>query len=545
MSREPSPNMQRPLGPKSAAVATPHPAAASAGREILLAGGNAVDAAVAAMLTCCVAMPGSVGVGGYGGTMVAYLADPGRAVAIDFDSRAPLAYREDIFGGEWKKYDVGYLSITVPAVVAGLSMAMERYGTKPWAEVSKPAITLAEQGIPISADLKRQLDNWAKKADAISLRALFPAGAVPDIGKIWKQQAMAGLLRRISSEGPGAFYHGEIPRTIVRQVREHGGILAEQDFEHYRPKEVAPTGINYRGYHVLTPPPPAGGVTSLQILKVLEQFDLRKMRPWGAEYFHLVGEAAKLSWQDRAKYLGDPDVTPIPVDALLSETTARAKAERIRRGGVVTAGQVSPPSPPHTVNVLTSDAAGNMVSLTATQGYLYGSAVVIEGLGLVMGHGMSRFDLAEGSPNRPAPGKRMYHNMSPTLVLRPDGGAYAAVGLPGGPKIVTVTAQLVANLIDFGASPAEAVKSGRVHAEADEPLAVSSAVPDSVIDELRALGHTVRRGQDVGGPPDEIGGKANVILVNAERGTVQAASQAGEDAAVVVDSISRPPAAGN
>jgi len=537
--------MQRPLGPKSAAVATPHPAAASAGREILLAGGNAVDAAVAAMLTCCVAMPGSVGVGGYGGTMVAYLADPGRAVAIDFDSRAPLAYREDIFGGEWKKYDVGYLSITVPAVVAGLSMAMERYGTKPWADVSKPAITLAEQGIPISADLKRQLDNWAKKADTLSLRALFPTKAVPEAGTVWVQGDMAKLLRRLAEEGPWALYRGDIPRTIVRQVRENGGILAEEDFRYCRPAVVEPLAIEYRGYRVLTAPPPAGGLTALQILKTLEQFDLRKIKPWGAEYFHLVAEAAKLSWQDRAMYLGDPAMTPIPEEELLSDTAASAKAERIRRGGVVRANEASPPSPPHTVNVLTSDTSGNVVSLTATQGYLYGSAVVIDGMGLIMGHGMSRFDLSAGSPNRPAPGKRMYHNMSPTLVLRPGGKPHAAVGLPGGQKIVTVTAQLVVNLIDFHATPAQAVKAGRVHAEADEPLAVSSAVPDSVIEELRAMGHTVRRGQDVGGPPNEIGGKANVILVNAERGTVQAASQASEDAAVVVDSISRPAAGGN
>jgi gamma-glutamyltranspeptidase/glutathione hydrolase len=348
---------------------------------------------------------------------------------------------------------------------------------------------------------------------------------------------MAGLLRRLAADGPGAFYHGDIPRAIVRQVRDHGGILAEEDFAAYRPTLVEPLAIGYRGHRVLTPPPPSGGLTSLQILRTLEQFDLSGLPPWGAEYFHLVAEAAKLAWRDRAASLGDPDVTPIPVARLLSDETARANAARIRRDGVVPGerGRVGAPGPPHTVNVVTADAAGNAVSMTATNGYLYGSAVVIDGLGLVMNHGMSRFDLTPGSPNTPAPGKRMVHNMAPTVLLGPDGKARGAVGLPGGPKIVTVTAQLTVSLVDFRATPAAAVTVGRVHAEADEPVAVSSAVPDAVIEELRALGHTVRRGQDVGGPPTEIGGMANALVIDPDTRTVSAASQAGEGAAVAVD----------
>src|SRR5438270_10087663 len=153
------------------AVASPHPAAAAAAREILLRGGNAIDAAVGAMLACCVATPGAVGLGGYGGSLVAYLANERTTVAIDFDSRAPLAYRPELFGGEWAKYDVGYLSVTVPAVVAGLALALERFGTLPWAAVAGPALALAEGGVPVTAELKRQLDNWAQKSDPLSRRA--------------------------------------------------------------------------------------------------------------------------------------------------------------------------------------------------------------------------------------------------------------------------------------------------------------------------------------------------------------------------------------
>jgi gamma-glutamyltranspeptidase/glutathione hydrolase len=516
----------------TAAVATPHPAAAAAGRDVLARGGNAVDAAVAAVLACCVATPGMVGLGGYGGSLVAIL--DGEAVAIDFDSRAPLAYRPDQYAGDRAKYEQGYLAITVPAVVAGLDLALARFGTLPWAAVSEPAIALAETGVTVTPDLKRTLDNWWKRADAVSRRALFSGGSVPDAGTVWVQGDLARLLRRLAADGPAGFYHGEVPRTIVRQIRDHGGILAEEDFARYQPGVVQPLAVDYRGHRVYTPPPPSGGLTSLQILRTLERFDLATMKPWSAEYFHAVAEAAKLAWRDRTTCVGDPDATPVPVDRLLSAETASRNAEMIRRGECVSGRSTAPNAhdSPHTVNVVAADAAGNVVSLTATQGYLYGSSVVIDGLGLVMNHGMSRFDPNPDSPNAAAPGKRMVHNMAPTVIVGRDGRAFGAVGLPGGPKIVTVTAQLVVNLIDFAASPATAVTAGRVHAEADEPVAVSSAVPEAVIEELRACGHTVRRGQDVGGPPDEIGGMANALLIGP--GGVAAASQAGPDAAVEV-----------
>jgi gamma-glutamyltranspeptidase/glutathione hydrolase len=191
------------------------------------------------------------------------------------------------------------------------------------------------------------------------------------------------------------------------------------------------------------------------------------------------------------------------------------------------------PEPAHTVNVVTADSAGNVVSMTATQGGLYGSTVVIDGLGLVMGHGMSRFDLTAGSPNAPAAGKRMFHNMAPTMVLGHGGRAHAAVGMPGGRKIVTVTAQLVMSLLDFGATPAQAVSAGRVHIETGEPVAVSASVPDTVVDNLRVMGHTVRRGQDAGGPPDEIGGTANALRIDLDTGELAVASYAAGGAATV------------
>jgi gamma-glutamyltranspeptidase/glutathione hydrolase len=455
-------------------------------------------------------------------------------VAIDFDSRAPLAYRPDASGNS-ASYESGYLAVSVPAVAAGLGLALERFGTLSWATVSEPAIALAEHGVVVSEALKRELENWARKTDPTSLRALFPDGRMPEVGSAWVQPDIARLLHRLAREGPRAFYQGDIPRTIVRQVRENGGILAEEDFERYRAEVVEPLAIDYRGYRVLTPPLPSGGLTSLQILKTLESFRLAELEPWGAEYLHLFAEAAKLAWRDRARYFGDPDVTAVPVERLLAPETAAAAAAQIRRGGVVRASGTEETAPAHTANVLAADGAGNVVSLTATQGGLYGSGVAIDGLGLVMGHGMSRFELAGESPNAPAAGKRMVHFMAPTLIVGPGPEARGAVGLPGGRKILTVTAQLVVSLLDFRADPPLAVKAGRAHVETDEPLCVSSAVSDAVIARLQALGHTVRRGQEAGGPPDEIGGTSNALWIGPDTGRVTAASQSGETATAIVE----------
>jgi gamma-glutamyltranspeptidase/glutathione hydrolase len=513
------------------AVATPHPEAARAGRDVLERGGNATDAAVAAMLTLCVVIPGSVGVGGYGGSMVVYLRQRRATVAIDFDSRAPLAYRDELFADPATR-NTGYLATSVPGIVAGLDFARQTFGTMSWADLSRHAIDIADRGFPMDAELKRHADHFAAKADPVSLRAQFPGGAAPAVGEPLVQRDLARLMQRLADEGPQAFYQGDIPRAIVAQVRAHGGILSEEDFARFQVRMTTPVSIDYRGHDVVTAPPPSGGITSLAILKVLEQFEVAGLDPRGAAYYHLVLEAAKRCWGDRQRYLGDPDVVSIPVDEMLSPQAAAAKAADIRKGDIARGAEV-PGSGPHTANVCVVDAEHNVVSMTATQGYQFGALVCVEGLGLVLGHGMSRFDFDQpGHPNAPAPGKRMFHNMSPTIILH-GGEPVAALGMPGGTKIVTVTAQLAANLIDFHMSAEQTVTAPRVHAEAGEPVAVSSGVPESVVEELKATGHTVRRGQDVGGPKTEIGGQANAIVIDEKTGALSAGSGHGPTAVAV------------
>src|SRR5688572_18583944 len=304
--------------PNPAAVATPHPASAHAARDVLARGGNAIDAAVAAMLALCVVQPGAVGLGGYGGSMVCYLAQHRRAAAVDFDSRAPLAFDERHFSNDPKLRNFGCLSVTVPGVVAGLATALEQFGTMTWTDVAQHAIALAEDGFIVEAELKGQVDNWVKRADKISFKALFADGTVPSAGERWVQKDLARLLRRLGDEGPASFYAGDIPRAITKQVRAGGGCLLEDDFTAYRARVVEPLSIRYHGHQILTPPPPSGGLTSLAILKTLESFELSDLPRWGAEYFHLFAEASKLCWQERARYLGDPDFLPIPMRELLS-----------------------------------------------------------------------------------------------------------------------------------------------------------------------------------------------------------------------------------
>jgi len=519
--------------PHAAAVATPHPLATLAAREVLNDGGNAFDAAVAAVLTLCVVQSHQVGLGGYGGSLVAHV--PGGregVIAIDFDSRAPLAFTPQAFATAADR-TIGYRSITVPAILDGLELTLKSYGTMGWPRVTARAIRCAEEGFVLDQATSGLLDQWATKADSISRAALFPDGTIHRAGGLWIQKALGRLLRRIADEGPEAFYKGDVAQGIVRHVRSHGGILSERDFADYHARRVEAIKVSYRGLDVYTPPPPSGGLTMIQILKTLERFDVAGMTPWSAEYFHLFAQAAKLCWQDRSRALGDPDVIEIPLAELLSEKSAAEKAKQISRGALGPT-QAMPADRPCTANVCVMDPYRNVVSITATQGVYFGSGVAIPEIGLLMNHGMSRFDYPPPAdhPNAPRPGKRMQHNMAPTIVLK-DGQPRYAIGLPGGTKIITVTAQLAIDLIDFGASARQAVFAPRIHTPGDGTIAVSSAVSDAVIDQLAALGHQVVRGQ-TDGPALEIAGNANVLAYDPAAEKVEAASQASDDSAVVL-----------
>jgi gamma-glutamyltranspeptidase/glutathione hydrolase len=527
--------MPRQITASTAAVATHHPLGVAAGAEMLREGGNAVDAAVAAMLALCVVVPGSVGLGGYGGSAIIRLAgrrenkpgsnkrrptESGEVVAIDFGSCAPLAFREGLVTADPDSSYYGARSVTVPGVAAGLDRILREHGTKSWRDVSQPAIRLAEEGFEVDAEHRRHFDRCVPKFDKQSLKNLFSSGSLPPIGDRWQQPDLARLLSRLADEGPAALYHGEIPNRIVRFLEERGGILQESDFSSYHPRFVDPIHIAYRGFEIYTPPPPSGGITSLAIVQTMEPFfATEQIEPWSGRYFHLLAEAMKSCWRERYEYLGDPSRVSIPKEELLSEQSAAARAENIRRRTPRSATLSLRPESPHTSNVIAIDGVGNLISLTATQGWMYGSHLVVDGLGLVLNHGMSRFDYSPGHANAPAPGKRMQHNMSPMIALG-DGRPAFAFGMPGGPKIVSVTAQLVLNAIALGVSPAAAIAAPRLHTDGGEPLLVSPRMPEHVVRELADWGHQIRHEDDMGGP-------VNVLAVDPQSATIEVASGEG------------------
>ncbi|HEX6961602.1 MAG TPA: gamma-glutamyltransferase [Lacipirellula sp.] len=494
------------------AVACSRPEAAEAAREILEQGGNAMDAAVAALAVLCVIEPGMVSLGGYGGSLVYYQAKTGAVHAIDFDGRAPRRFNPATFSAAVSYH--GYLALTTPGIVAGIELALQQFGSRPFKTLANRARQLAQDGFEVTPRIAASFRRLLKSIDPASRRAFFPNG-VPGEGESWSSADLARLIEQLSDERPQSFYHGTIPSTIVRQVQASGGILAEDDFESFEALAVEPLHIKYREYDLYTPPLPSGGLTSLSILKTLEQFDLPGLEPWGADYVELFAGASNLAWQERFKYFGDPEFVSTPVEKLLSEERAVERAERIRTG--IIAGSTQPDGTSHTVNIVVVDREQNTVSLTATHGADYGSHVAIGGLGLMLGHGMSRFSTTAGDPNYPAPRKRPQHNMSPLVVLK-DGKPFAALGLPGGRFIVTVTAQMAVSLLDFQATAKQIVTAPRLHTEGAEPILVTQSMDQEVVADLR------QRGRKVDVKPS-LGSAANAIVIDPQTGVDAAASQ--------------------
>jgi gamma-glutamyltranspeptidase/glutathione hydrolase len=506
-------------GKSNQAVACSRREAAEAARDVLLRGGNAIDAAVAALIVQCVIEPANVGIGGYGGSLVYCHGKSGHVHAIDFTSRAPRKFDPATFSESTGRH--GYLAVGVPGILAGVDVALREYGTMPFKALARPALALAENGIRVTPQLARSFNQLAGM-DAVSRRAYFSDG-VPAQGATWVQADLARLIRRLGEEGLASFYTGDIAGTIARQVQAGGGVLTEEDFRGFRAAVVEPLSIDYRGYLLYTPPLPSGGPTSLNILTTLEQFNLSRLTPRGADYIELFAGASNLAWQERFGYFGDPDFVKVPVENLLSEERARARAKSLRDR--LPPGPVQPSEPLHTVNIVVADKEQNLVSWTATHGGGFGSHVAIKGLGLMLGHGMSRFTAKTGDPNYPAPGKRPQHNMAPLVILK-RGKPYAGLGLPGGRFIVTVTAQLAINLIDFKLSPRAAITAPRIHNEGDQPIRVTSNCSAATVEQLRQRGHRVEVKQS-------LGGDANVVVVEPTTNNVQAAASPGSSGVLI------------
>lgn len=501
-------------------VAAAHPDAARAGLEILRSGGNAVDAAVAVAFALTVAEPNASGVGGGGFALIA-MAGGSQPVVIDYRESAPRAavpgrYYE---GGEGLAAltEEGPLAVGVPGLVAGAAKALELHGTKTLAEVLRPAIRLAREGVVVSPRLAGIIADKFEKLSRYPAAAgvYLPEGLPPEAGTRLLNEDLARTLEAIAAGGPGVFYEGPVGRAIVAEVKGRGGILDEADLAGYRAIVREPVRGSYRGTEVLSASPPtAGGTHLVELLNVLETFDLARWGRGDVRTLHVLAEASKMVFVDKAATNGDPDFVKVPVEVLTGKEHARRLAARIRLDAArfdYTAGGIAGSDSPSTSHVSVVDGDGNAVALTQSVNLYFGSGLMAPGTGFVLNNHLADFDTEPGHPNSIGPGRRPSSSIAPTI-LRKGGRPFLVLGTPGATRIVTALAQIIVNTVDFGLGVDEAIEAPRIHA-IGKTLEVEGGIPDDAASALSALGHDVKRYP----PHDDHFGGAHVIRVEKGR----------------------------
>ncbi|MGG5885894.1 gamma-glutamyltransferase [Falsiroseomonas sp. HC035] len=491
-------------------VASNHPRASAAGAEVLLEGGNAVDAAIATLFALTVVEPMMVGVLG-GGVGHVRMAD-GRHAVIDGLSTAPAAATPDMYRPrpgippeerevEGRTNAIGPLAVAVPAALRAWSHTLSQFGTWSLADVMAPAIRLAAEGFRATPYLSDCIgDAAADLARDPDLAARFlPGGAKLPAGTRFIQGAYAETLRTIAREGADALHDGALGGLVADALALGGGIVTREDLRASRPIERAPIRGDYRGYAVYAPPPPASaGVHMAQMLQVMEGFDVAGMGFGTVEGWHLVAEVLKLAFADRSAATADPDFVRVPIDRLLSSDYAELRREQIDMARA-RSWQAHPSlaESNYTTHVTVADAAGNIVATTQTINALFGARIAIPGTGLIANNYMHNFDPRPGLALSVQPGKRVFTSMAPTIVLK-DGRPAFALGLPGGLKIFPSAFQAVLNIIDHGMTLQQAVEAPRIWTQG-LALELEPAVPQHVAAALAARGHDIRRAATIGG----------------------------------------------
>ena len=495
-------------------VATEQELASNIGLNVLKAGGNAVDAAVAIGFALAVALPNAGNVGG-GGFMMVYDAKTTKAVAVDFREMAPAAASRNMYvdAATSKVIDgkslYTHYAIGVPGTVAGLTHALQKWGSMPLARVMQPSIDLADKGYPVSETLAKVLRQETRnmgKWDAT--KAIFwKNGAPMKPGDLLVQKDLAHSLRLIARDGAKAFYEGEIAHKIAADMAKSGNAMTLQDLRNYKVVEREPVRGTYRGYEVVTmPPPSSGGAHLVQILNIMERWPIRDWGHNSARTVHHMAEAMKLAYADRSEYLGDPDFVKIPLAGLTSkkyadELAAQISPDRARSAKEIKPGKPQPYESNQTTHFSVVDKAGNMVAVTYTLNTNFGSGIVAPGTGIMLNNEMDDFSAKPGVPNAygliggdanaVAAGKRPLLSMTPTFVLK-DGKPWLATGSPGGARIITTVLQQIVNGIDFGMNPAEAASLLRFHHQwTPDELRVEKGFPVDTLNLLRQKGQNV------------------------------------------------------
>ena len=501
-------------------VASSSAIASDVGVAIMKQGGNAVDAAIATAFAMAVTWPTAGNIGG-GGFMIYHGAD-GTQTAFDFREKAPLAatktmYLDDEGNVKDNSNHEGILAVGVPGTVAGLALAHERFGSLPWETLLEPAIQLAAGGMPISFklsdDFERRMPRF-EQYPASKEKFTRDDGEFYQPGDTWVQSDLADTLRRIQADGHDGFYKGETAKLIADFMAANDGLITLEDLAMYEAVEREPITGTYRGYDIVSmPPPSSGGVVLVEMLNILEGFELAEIGHNSALYLHLLTESMRRAYADRANYLGDPDFNEnMPLDRLMSKDYA----SRLRNSISMTQKSESDPAlfaqryeSDQTTHFSVADGAGNMVSLTYTLEWGYGSHIVVEGAGFLLNNEMGDFNARPGvtdengwigtEPNQIRPQQRMLSSMTPTIVAK-DGVPLFATGSPGGKTIINTTMQTILNIVDHGMSIAESIEAPRIHHQwlPDITRFEGRGFSPDTIRLYESMGHTLRSGRYIG-----------------------------------------------
>jgi gamma-glutamyltranspeptidase/glutathione hydrolase len=487
--------------------------ASQVGLKVLQQGGNAIDAAVATAFALAVTLPNAGNIGG-GGFMVVHDAKSGKDTAIDFREMAPAAATRNMYLDAQgnvipDKSLFTQAAIGVPGTVAGMMYALEHYGTRKRAELIAPAIVLARNGFPIDEQLSVTLGAETKHLGAwdSSRKIFFKDGQPLRTGEILRNPDLAHSMQLIADQGAKAFYDGPLGNAIAAEARAHGGLITTADLKNYKVVEREPVKGQYRGYQVVSmPPPSSGGVHIVQILNMLSAFPLKEWGHNSAKTIHVEAEAMKLAYADRSEYLGDPDFVKVPVKGLTSPAYAAELVKKIDMAKATPSATIKPGRPQpyesdQTTQFTVADSAGNVVSCTYTLNTSFGSGIVATGTGILLNNEMDDFSAKPGVPN--AYGlvggdanavqafKRPLSSMSPTIVLK-DGKPWLATGSPGGARIITTTLQTIVDMIDFDMNPAEAGSAVRIHHQwLPDELRVEKGLNSDTTALLVAMGYKV------------------------------------------------------
>ncbi len=500
-------------------VVSQNETASRVGADTLKRGGNAVDAAVAVGFALAVTLPRAGNIGG-DGFMTIYDAKAGKVQVIDFRSVAPktatLERFVDAQGKELDEASRGYLAPAVPGTVAGLYMAHRKYGRLNWKTLMQPAIDLAAKGVVLSHD-EAFVFSWARErlSSSAAAKATYykKDGSLYAAGERLRQPGLAWSLKQIQRGGADAFYKGEIARRFAADAARHGGLITLEDLASYRAIERQPVVGTYRGYRVYsTPPASAGGATLINMLNILEHFELKPLRASSAAALHIMAETMKLGYADRYRALGDMDFVQAPVSGFISKAYAAERAKLISAAKARPVKEMGPGDPFHyeskeTTHFSVADAEGNAVSTTYTLGADFGSGAMIEGTGILLNNQMNNFSHEEAfearrkgrsAPlNAMAPGKRMLSTMMPTIVFK-DNKPWLITGTPGGATIIDTVLQLIVNTVDFGLNVDEATHQPRIYQGTTDTLRVEPNFNPDTVAALKARGHRITSDETMG-----------------------------------------------